>query len=132
MKVSLRFIFVRSSMQVNIQTVLKRTSFSASFLCFGTVLIFANLAFYFHEQSGKLSITVMSHALPLCRQVRGRSAPAGSVPGLSRSLLLFLLCQLAERDAREDDDDLHHEHHQHHVQLLSLHVPGGEEKREHR
>ena len=47
-----RFIFVRSSMQENIQNVLQRNSFRARVLCTGAVIILANIAFYFHEQRG--------------------------------------------------------------------------------
>ena len=41
-------------MQTNIQTVLLRTSFRASFLLIGAILIIAHLAFYIHEQRGEL------------------------------------------------------------------------------
>ena len=54
LKMIFRFIFVRSSMQNNIQTVLNRTAFRASFLFIGAIIIIANIAFYFYEQRGEL------------------------------------------------------------------------------
>ena len=43
-------------MQNNIQTVLLRTAFRASFLFIGAIIIFANVVFYFYEQRGELKV----------------------------------------------------------------------------
>ena len=52
-------------------------------------------------------------------------------PGVSQPVLSEL-CPAAECDASAGHLYRHHEHRQHYVQLLSLHVPGGQEERKHR
>ena len=58
-------------------------------------------------------------------------AATGSVPGVSGSILPPSESR-SECHASQDPDPVCHEPHQHPVQLLSLPVFGGQEKREHR
>ena len=52
-------------------------------------------------------------------------------PGVSQPVLSEL-CPASKCDASAGHLYRHHEHRQHHVQLLSLHVPGGQEEGKHR
>ena len=50
---SIRFMFVRNSLQANITTVMKRNSFTTSFIMLGVAYYVINMGFHVHHAMGK-------------------------------------------------------------------------------
>ena len=49
----IRFMFVRNSLQANITTVMKRNSFTTSFIMLGVAYFVINMGFHVHHAMGK-------------------------------------------------------------------------------